>query len=96
MHYSIPDFRNTEEFLTLLAQKRGMLKKGGVPDVENIAKLLLCDWTGYVCYEFCFMLLTFFHVVNPAQQKLPSPEKYLERRGCFFCCFFLLSHILLW
>ncbi|XP_063203781.1 guanine nucleotide-binding protein-like 3 [Chroicocephalus ridibundus] len=46
MHYSIPDFRNTEEFLTLLAQKRGMLKKGGVPDIENIAKVLLCDWTG--------------------------------------------------
>ncbi|KGL98252.1 Guanine nucleotide-binding protein-like 3, partial [Charadrius vociferus] len=46
MHYSIPDFRNTEEFLTLLAQKRGMLKKGGVPDIENIAKTLLCDWTG--------------------------------------------------
>ncbi|XP_009697207.1 PREDICTED: guanine nucleotide-binding protein-like 3, partial [Cariama cristata] len=46
MHYSIPDFRNTEEFLTILAQKRGMLKKGGVPDTENIAKLLLCDWTG--------------------------------------------------
>ncbi|NXW28319.1 GNL3 protein, partial [Phaetusa simplex] len=46
MHYSIPDFRNTEEFLALLAQKRGMLKKGGVPDIENIAKVLLCDWTG--------------------------------------------------
>ncbi|XP_062441191.1 guanine nucleotide-binding protein-like 3 isoform X2 [Rhea pennata] len=46
MFYSTPDFRNTEEFLTLLAQKRGMLKKGGVPDTENIAKLLLCDWTG--------------------------------------------------
>ncbi|NXY70869.1 GNL3 protein, partial [Glareola pratincola] len=46
LHYSIPDFRNTEEFLTLLAQKRGMLKKGGVPDTESIAKVLLCDWTG--------------------------------------------------
>ncbi|NXE55258.1 GNL3 protein, partial [Casuarius casuarius] len=46
LFYSIPDFRNTEEFLTLLAQKRGMLKKGGVPDTENVAKLLLCDWTG--------------------------------------------------
>ncbi|NXS06566.1 GNL3 protein, partial [Neodrepanis coruscans] len=46
MHYSMPDFRNPEEFLSLLAQKRGMLKKGGVPDVENIAKLVLCDWTG--------------------------------------------------
>lgn len=58
MRYSIPDFENTEEFLALLAQKRGMLKKGGVPDIENITKVLLCDWTGYVCYELCFMLLT--------------------------------------
>ncbi|NXG53280.1 GNL3 protein, partial [Psilopogon haemacephalus] len=46
MRYTIPDFRDTQEFLALLAQKRGMLKKGGVPDVENMAKLLLCDWTG--------------------------------------------------
>ncbi|NXG19917.1 GNL3 protein, partial [Grallaria varia] len=46
MHYSMPDFRNPEEFLSLLAQKRGMLKKGGVPDIDNIAKLVLCDWTG--------------------------------------------------
>ncbi|NXO67357.1 GNL3 protein, partial [Phainopepla nitens] len=46
MHYNIPDFRDPEEFLSLLAQKRGMLKKGGVPDLENTAKLVLCDWTG--------------------------------------------------
>ncbi|XP_030139000.4 guanine nucleotide-binding protein-like 3 [Taeniopygia guttata] len=46
MHYNIPDFRDSEEFLSLLARKRGMLKKGGVPDIENMAKLVLCDWTG--------------------------------------------------
>ncbi|NWT26067.1 GNL3 protein, partial [Cardinalis cardinalis] len=46
MHYNIPDFRDPEEFLSLLAQKRGMLKKGGVPDIENMANLVLCDWTG--------------------------------------------------
>ncbi|NXC05202.1 GNL3 protein, partial [Orthonyx spaldingii] len=46
MHYNIPDFRDPEEFLSLLAQKRGMLKKGGVPDIESMAKLVLCDWTG--------------------------------------------------
>uniref|UniRef100_A0A8D2P3T1 Guanine nucleotide-binding protein-like 3 n=1 Tax=Zosterops lateralis melanops TaxID=1220523 RepID=A0A8D2P3T1_ZOSLA len=46
MHYNIPDFRDPEDFLSLLAQKRGMLKKGGVPDIENTAKLVLCDWTG--------------------------------------------------
>ncbi|KYO35912.1 guanine nucleotide-binding protein-like 3 [Alligator mississippiensis] len=44
--YNIPDFRNSLEFLTLLAQKRGMLKKGGVPDTESAAKLLLYDLTG--------------------------------------------------
>ncbi|NXS17340.1 GNL3 protein, partial [Mystacornis crossleyi] len=46
MHYNIPDFRDPEEFLSLLAQKRGMLKKGGVPDIESVAKVVLCDWTG--------------------------------------------------
>ncbi|XP_013924563.1 PREDICTED: guanine nucleotide-binding protein-like 3 [Thamnophis sirtalis] len=46
LHYNIPDYRNSLEFLTLLAQKRGMLKKGGFPDTEGAAKLLLCDWTG--------------------------------------------------
>ncbi|KAF4803406.1 Guanine nucleotide-binding protein-like 3 [Turdus rufiventris] len=46
MHYNIPDFKDPEEFLSLLAQKRGMLKKGGVPDIENMAKLVLSDWTG--------------------------------------------------
>ncbi|KFP89955.1 Guanine nucleotide-binding protein-like 3, partial [Apaloderma vittatum] len=40
IHYNIPDFRNTEEFLTLLAQRRV------IPDIENMAKVLLCDWTG--------------------------------------------------
>uniref|UniRef100_A0A8D0G9A1 Guanine nucleotide-binding protein-like 3 n=1 Tax=Sphenodon punctatus TaxID=8508 RepID=A0A8D0G9A1_SPHPU len=46
MRYNIPDFRNSLEFLTLLTQRRGMLKRGGVPDTEGAAKLLLCDWTG--------------------------------------------------
>uniref|UniRef100_A0A8C6VFQ9 Guanine nucleotide-binding protein-like 3 n=1 Tax=Naja naja TaxID=35670 RepID=A0A8C6VFQ9_NAJNA len=46
LHYNIPDYRNSLEFLTLLAQKRGMLKKGGLPNTEGAAKLLLCDWTG--------------------------------------------------
>uniref|UniRef100_A0A0B8RQN2 Guanine nucleotide-binding protein-like 3 n=1 Tax=Philothamnus irregularis TaxID=1899461 RepID=A0A0B8RQN2_9SAUR len=46
IHYNISDYRNSLEFLTLLAQKRGMLKKGGLPDTEGAAKLLLCDWTG--------------------------------------------------
>ncbi|XP_009458920.1 PREDICTED: guanine nucleotide-binding protein-like 3 [Nipponia nippon] len=77
MHYSIPDFRNTEEFLTLLAQKRGMLKKGGVPDLENIAKLLLCDWTGAKIS---------YHSQPPASQRPPpylTEDKIAEIQECF-------------
>ncbi|XP_034962044.2 guanine nucleotide-binding protein-like 3 [Zootoca vivipara] len=46
LHYNIPDYRNSLEFLTLLAQKRGMLKKGGLADTESAAKLFMYDWTG--------------------------------------------------
>ncbi|NXX18280.1 GNL3 protein, partial [Podargus strigoides] len=77
MHYSIPDFRNTEEFLTLIAQKRGMLKKGGVPDIENIAKLLLCDWTGAKIS---------YHSQPPGSQGLPpylTEDKIAEMHKCF-------------
>ncbi|XP_010084313.1 PREDICTED: guanine nucleotide-binding protein-like 3, partial [Pterocles gutturalis] len=77
MYYSIPDFRNTEEFLTLLAQKRGMLKKGGVPDIENAAKLLLCDWTGAKIS---------YHSQPPGSQSLPpylTEDKIAEMQECF-------------
>ncbi|KFV83629.1 Guanine nucleotide-binding protein-like 3, partial [Struthio camelus australis] len=77
MFYSVPDFRNTEEFLTLLAQKRGMLKKGGVPDTENVAKLLLCDWTGAKIS---------YHSQPPAYQRLPpylTEDKIAEMQKGF-------------
>uniref|UniRef100_A0A8B9CKM3 Guanine nucleotide-binding protein-like 3 n=1 Tax=Anser brachyrhynchus TaxID=132585 RepID=A0A8B9CKM3_9AVES len=77
MFYCIPDFRNTEEFLTLLAQKRGMLKKGGVPDIENIAKLLLCDWTGAKIS---------YHSQPPESQTLPpylTEDKIAEMQKGF-------------
>ncbi|NXF50266.1 GNL3 protein, partial [Oceanites oceanicus] len=77
MHYNIPDFRNTEEFLALLAQKRGMLKRGGVPDVENIAKLLLCDWTGAKIS---------YHSQPPESQRPPpylTEDKIAEMQECF-------------
>ncbi|NWU63526.1 GNL3 protein, partial [Pterocles burchelli] len=77
MYYSIPDFRNTEEFLTSLAQKRGMLKKGGIPDIENAAKLLLCDWTGAKIS---------YHSQPPGSQSLPpylTEDKITEMQECF-------------
>ncbi|NXP75524.1 GNL3 protein, partial [Ramphastos sulfuratus] len=77
MRYTIPDFRDTEEFLALLAQKRGMLKKGGVPDIENMAKLLLCDWTGAKIS---------YHSQPPESQILPpylTEDKIAEMQGSF-------------
>ncbi|NWW49201.1 GNL3 protein, partial [Pedionomus torquatus] len=77
MQYSIPDFSNTEEFLTLLAQKRGMLKKGGLPDTENIAKMLLSDWTGAKIS---------YHSQPPGSHQLPpylTEDKVAKMQECF-------------
>uniref|UniRef100_A0A3B3XM23 Guanine nucleotide-binding protein-like 3 n=1 Tax=Poecilia mexicana TaxID=48701 RepID=A0A3B3XM23_9TELE len=46
LQYTVPDFRNSLEFLTLLAKKRGFLQKGGVPNTEQAANTFLTDWTG--------------------------------------------------
>ncbi|XP_012730336.2 guanine nucleotide-binding protein-like 3 [Fundulus heteroclitus] len=46
LQYNIPDFRNSLEFLTLLAKKRGYLQKGSVPNTEQAANTFLTDWTG--------------------------------------------------
>jgi len=42
--YQIAEFSKTSEFLFLVAQKTGKLKKGGVPDIEQAARLVLQDW----------------------------------------------------
>lgn len=46
LQYNVPDFRNSLEFLTLFAKKRGFLQKGGVPSTEQAATTFLDDWTG--------------------------------------------------
>ncbi|XP_041835758.1 guanine nucleotide-binding protein-like 3 [Melanotaenia boesemani] len=46
LQYNIPDYRNSLEFLTLLAKKRGYLQKGGAPNTEQAATTFLGDWTG--------------------------------------------------
>uniref|UniRef100_A0A665W9A4 Guanine nucleotide-binding protein-like 3 n=1 Tax=Echeneis naucrates TaxID=173247 RepID=A0A665W9A4_ECHNA len=46
LQYNIPDFRNSLEFLTLFAKKRGYLQKGGVPNTEQAATTFLDDCTG--------------------------------------------------
>nr|XP_033777613.1 guanine nucleotide-binding protein-like 3-like protein isoform X1 [Geotrypetes seraphini] len=50
-YYSIPNFRNTMEFLAVLSKRKGMLRKGGVPDHEKAARAVLTDWTsGRISY----------------------------------------------
>jgi ribosome biogenesis GTPase A len=46
LQYNIPDYRNSLEFITLLAKKRGYLMKGGVANMEQSANTFLDDWTG--------------------------------------------------
>nr|KAG5686354.1 hypothetical protein BaRGS_008368 [Batillaria attramentaria] len=45
LHYTLPDFKTTDEFLALMAKRHGQLKKGGVPDVGRAARGVLKDWT---------------------------------------------------
>ncbi|XP_076596909.1 guanine nucleotide-binding protein-like 3 [Chaetodon auriga] len=46
LQYNVPDFKNSLEFLTLFAKKRGYLQKGGVANTEQAATAFLADWTG--------------------------------------------------
>merc|ERR1712200_166512 len=44
LQYKITQFKDCAEFLALLATKTGKLKKGGVPDRNKAARILLGDW----------------------------------------------------
>lgn len=42
--YKVDDWEDSEDFLTQLAKRGGKLLKGGEPDLETVAKMLLVDW----------------------------------------------------
>ncbi|XP_027032171.2 guanine nucleotide-binding protein-like 3 [Tachysurus fulvidraco] len=46
LHYNLPKYKNSLDFLTLFAKKRGLLQKGLLPNTEQAATLFLKDWTG--------------------------------------------------
>ncbi|KAI5644041.1 GNL3L/Grn1 putative GTPase domain-containing protein [Phthorimaea operculella] len=49
--YEIPEFTTPQQFFACLASRMGRFKKGGVPDQEAAARILLNDWnTGKVRY----------------------------------------------
>jgi len=43
--YEIGDWKDDDEFLALLAEKKGRLLKGAEPDLKTVAKMLLNDWS---------------------------------------------------
>lgn len=53
LKFTVPDFKNSLEFFTLLAQRRGLHQKGGTPNVESAAKLLWSEWTGGSLGYYC-------------------------------------------
>jgi len=44
--YKIPDFSTPNEFLIHIARKNGKLMKGGIPNINQAARIVLQDWTG--------------------------------------------------
>ncbi|VDM54381.1 unnamed protein product [Angiostrongylus costaricensis] len=44
LHYSIPEYHSTDQFLALVARKLGRLKKGARPDTNAAAKHVLNEW----------------------------------------------------
>jgi nuclear GTP-binding protein len=44
LFYAIPDYSDTEEFLSHLARRTGKLKKGGIPNISAAASKVLLDW----------------------------------------------------
>ena len=44
--YTLPEFEGgSDEFLAVLAHKKGKLKKQGFPDIRSAAKVLIQDWS---------------------------------------------------
>ena len=44
LQYKLPPFSSTEEFLSGVARKRGVLRKGGVGNLQKAARIVLHDW----------------------------------------------------
>ncbi|XP_012920852.1 guanine nucleotide-binding protein-like 3 isoform X1 [Heterocephalus glaber] len=53
LKYNVPNYKNSLEFFTNLAQRRGLHQKGGSPNVERAAKLLWSEWTGASLCYYC-------------------------------------------
>ncbi|XP_003495330.1 guanine nucleotide-binding protein-like 3 isoform X2 [Cricetulus griseus] len=53
LKYTVPGYKDSLDFFTKLAQKRGLHQKGGSPNIESAAKLLWSEWTGASLGYYC-------------------------------------------
>lgn len=50
--YKIADYKNITELLRNLAVAKGKVKKGGAPNLEIVARMIIQDWnTGKIKYS---------------------------------------------
>lgn len=65
--YKIADWTDSEDFLTKLAKRTGKLLKGGEPDMNAVARMVLNDWQRGK--------LPFFSVPEGYEKPLPKAKK---------------------
>lgn len=53
LKYTVPGYKDSLDFFTKLAQKRGLHQKGGSLNVDSAAKLLWSEWTGASLGYYC-------------------------------------------
>ncbi|KAJ3284531.1 GTPase required for pre-60S ribosomal subunit nuclear export and maturation [Borealophlyctis nickersoniae] len=69
--YDIKDWTDHEDFLGQIAKKSGKLLKGGEPDVNQVAKMILNDWIrGKIP----------FYTAPPEADLEPTPESSAEQK----------------
>ena len=44
LRYGVANYNEPHDFIELLARKKGMLRKRGIPDYDTAAKSILRDW----------------------------------------------------
>jgi nuclear GTP-binding protein len=71
--YEIGSFSDVDDFLGQLAFKRGRILKGGEPDIEAMARIVLTDWNkGRIRY---------FTLPPPADETIPAGAMLISASG---------------
>ncbi|XP_052046014.1 guanine nucleotide-binding protein-like 3 isoform X2 [Apodemus sylvaticus] len=75
LKYTVPEYKDSLDFFTKLAQRRGLHQKGGSPDVESAAKLLWSEWTGASLGYYCHPPASWSHSLHSNENIAASMKK---------------------